>query len=465
MIVLDSTVVYVALPVIQRELHFSQSSLAWVINAYLLTFGGLLLLAGRLGDLIGRTRLFLVGLGTFALSSLACGLAPSADVLVGARFVQGVSAAMVAAMVLGIISPMFPGTHEKTLALSIFAFVTIGGASLGLVIGGVVTELLNWHWIFFINVPIGACALVFGRRLLENHAGLGIREGADLLGALLVTGAPMLAVYGVINAGSSSWGSTSTIAPLIGSVVVAGGFIVVERRVRTPLIPLRIFRHRNLAAATIVRTLFAAGGWGFTFLGALYLEHARGYSPLRTGLAFLPNTAISGVISLAFVPWVARRVNLKTLVITGLTFDTVALLAMSHDVVYSGFVAGVLPTMLLFGIGSGLLIMPTVLISMSDVAPSDAGLASGLVNVSPQLGSSIGVAILATVSASRTAHLIAQHDAAKSALTSGYRVGFLVAAGFMTTSLICATFLLRARQPNAGAKRSEDIGQKSLAPH
>jgi EmrB/QacA subfamily drug resistance transporter len=452
MITLDTTVVNVALPVIQRELHFSQSSLAWVVNAYLLTFGGLLLLAGRLGDLIGRKHVFLVGLGAFALSSLLCGLAPTAGVLVAARFFQGVSAAMVASMVLGIISPMFSERRERAMALSVFAFVAIGGLSLGLVLGGIVTDLLNWHWIFFINVPIGLGVLILGRRLLANHPGLGIREGADVLGTLLVTTAPMLAVYGVINAGSSNWSSVSTLAPLAGSLFLGGAFIAVEAWARTPLIPLRIFRHRNLVAATILRTVFQPGGFGFIFLGVLYLEHVLGYSPLRTGLAFLPYTGIMGFVSLGLIPRLVRLVDLKTLVVSGLVLITAGLLALDRISVHTGFVAGILPTMLLMGTGFGLCFMPSVSIAMSDVAESDSGVASGLTNVAVQLGGSLGIATLATISASRTTHLLADHEAIRFALTGGYRIGFLVAAGCTTTSLVIAIFLLRSHRANPVAE-------------
>jgi len=447
MIVLDATVVNVALPVIQRELHFSQSSLAWVVNAYLLTFGGLLLLAGRLGDLIGRTQVLLVGLGAFALSSLLCGLAPSAAVLVVARFVQGMSAAMIASMVLGIIAPMFPEPRERTLAFSIFAFVAMAGASIGLVLGGVITELLSWHWIFFINVPIGIGALVLARRLISAHSGLGLGEGADIVGAFLVTGVPVLAVYGLINAGSSSWGSATTIAALAGSVAVAGAFVAVEARARTPLIPLRIFRHRNLVGAAVIRTLFPMGGFGLFFLGALYFEHVLGYSPLRTGLAFLPMSATNGFISLALIPWLVRRVRMKTLVVTGFLLVTTALVVMSRVSVHTGFVAGILPTMLLFGTGAGLVFMPSVSIAMSDLAAHEAGVASGLANVAIQLGASIGVAAFATISASRTTHLLAEHEALRSALTGGYRVSFLVAAGCTATGMLASIVLLPRRLP------------------
>jgi EmrB/QacA subfamily drug resistance transporter len=461
MIVLDSTIVYVALPIIQHELHFSQSSLAWVVNAYLLTFGGLLMLAGRLGDLVGRKQVFLVGLGAFVVSSLLCGLAPTADVLVGARFVQGASAAMVSAMVLGIISPMFPEPRARTMALSIYAFVAVLGGALGLVLGGIVTEALSWHWIFFVNVPIGLAALLVVRRLLATDAGLGIRAGADILGALLVTGAPMLLVYGVINAGVSSWGSGETIASLAGSLLLACVFVVVEARARTPLIPLRIFRHRNLVAATIIRSVYTLGGPGFIFLGALYMAHVLGYSPLRTGLAFLPLSVIIGFISLAFIPWLVHRVRLRTLVIVGLLIVTAGLLGMARISVHTGFLAGILPPMILIAVGNALVFMPSVSIAMSDVPASETGLASGITNVAPQLGSSLGIAVLATISASRTTGLVAQGQDVSSALVAGYRLAFLVAAGLTAACVIVPVVMLRPRLPISAADAAPGVPRTS----
>jgi len=349
MIALDATVVNVALPSIQRELHFSQASLAWVINGYLLTFGGLLLLAGRIGDLLGRTEVFLIGLGAFVVSSVLCGLAPSAGVLVLARFVQGAGAAMVAAMVLGIIAPMFPRPRERTTALSIFAFVAVGGQVLGLVLGGTLTQVLSWHWIFFINVPFGAAALVLATRLLPRRPGLGIRAGADLLGALLVTSAPVLAVYGLINAGDRGWTSIPTLATLFGSVILAVLFVQVERRVATPLVPLSIFRHHGLVTSTVIRSLFPMGGFSFQFLGVLYLQKVLGYSPLKTGLAYLPSSLTTGFLSLFLLPWLIRRFGMRALILSGLVVITIGLLTFAPVPPHGTFLVNVLPAMLLTG--------------------------------------------------------------------------------------------------------------------
>lgn len=449
MIALDATVVNVALPSIQRELHFSQASLAWVVNGYLLTFGGLLLLAGRVGDLLGRTQVFLIGLATFVVSSVLCGLAPSAGVLVMARFVQGSGAAMVAAMVLGIITPMFPRPRERTTALSVFAFVAVGGQTLGLVLGGALTQGLSWHWIFFINVPVGATALVLSSRLLPRRPGLGIDAGADLLGALLVTCAPVLAVYGLINAGDHGWGSTTTLATLLGSLVLAGAFVRVERRVPTPLVPLSIFRHRGLVNSTIIRSLFPMGGFSFQFLGVLYLQKVLGYDPLQTGLAFLPGSVTTGIISLLFLRRLIQRFGMRALILTGLVGITAGLLAFAPVPPHGHFFVNVLPAMLLTGAGFGIVFMPSVAIGMADVDPSETGLASGLTNVAPQIGASIAIAALAGLSAARTSHLLARHEAERLALSAGYRLGIIVGAGCTTAALaVAALLLLRWRQPS-----------------
>jgi EmrB/QacA subfamily drug resistance transporter len=452
MIAVDATVVNVALPTIQRDLHFSQASLAWVVNAYLLSFGGLLLLAGRLGDLLGRTRVFLAGLGAFVASSMLCGLAPSADVLVAARFVQGASAAMVSAMALGIIVPMFPVAHQRTRALSVLAFVVIGGASLGLVMGGVITEVFGWHWIFFINVPVGMAALILGIRFIEDQPGIGVGAGADLAGAVLVTGAPMLAVYALVTAASDGWDSSQTIGALMGSLVLVGLFVAVEARVKTPLVPLGIFRHPNLVGATVVRLLFPVGAFGYNFLGVLYFQHVLGYSPLVTGLAFLPSSTITGIFSLALTPSLLERFGAKVLVVAGLGLVTAGLLVFAPLPLDARYPVNVLPTMILTGAGFGLLFMPTVQIAMSEVAPEESGLASGLVNVAAQVGAAIGVAALATISLSRTQRLLAGHHSVPVALTGGYRLGLLIAAGCTTASLVAAIALLPPRQVRAHAR-------------
>jgi MFS family permease len=340
---------------------------------------------------------------------------------------------------------MFPEPRDRTTALSVFAFVAIGGATLGLVLGGVITDLLSWHWIFFINVPVGAATLILGKRLIEDQPGIGIGQGADIAGALLVTTAPMLTVYALVNAATAGWASPLTVGPLVGALVVVGLFVVVERRVQAPLVPLRIFRHRNLVSATVVRALFPMGGFGFNFIGALYFQHVLGYSALGTGLAFLPSSALTGFFCLALTPGLARRFGPKALVVTGVALVTVGLLAFAPVPVNAKYVTDILPTMILTGAGFGLLFMPSVSIAMSDVAPSEAGLASGLTNVAVQLGAAIGVAAMATVSTARTRQLLSEHKPVPVALTGGYRLALLVAAGCTTMSLLAAITLLRSR--------------------
>jgi EmrB/QacA subfamily drug resistance transporter len=463
MIVLDATAVNVALPAIQHELHFSQASLAWVVNAYLLTFGGLLMLAGRLGDLLGRKGIFLAGVAAFSATSMLCGLSPNSSVLVGARFLQGATAAMVAAMVLAIISPMFPRPREKTLALSVFAFVSTGGGSLGLLVGGVLTDLLSWHWIFFVNVPLGVAALVIGRRLIEREPGIGLAAGADLLGALLVTGAPALAVYGIVNAGNTSWGSATTVAALGGSLVLALLFLVVESHVATPLIPPRILRNRELASAALVRVLFPVGGFGLNFTGVLYLQHVLGYSPLRTGVAFLPLTTSTGLVSLAITPRLTLRLGLKIPTLVGLALLTIGLLAMTRISDHASYFRDVFPSLILNGIGFGLIIMPTITMVMSAVAPSDSGVASGVSNVSVQIGAALGVAAMATVAASHTAGLVARHHYPPQALTDGYRLAFLVGAGCTALSLLLASLLLDSGRVETGHQPAPEASAELVA--
>lgn len=462
MVVLDSTVVNVALPTIQRDLHFSQASLAWVVNSYLITFGGLLLFGGRLGDLVGRKRLFLVGLAAFSMTSMLCGISPNAGLLVAARFLQGASAALMSSMVLGTLSPMFPDPRQRTKALSIFAAVTMGGVALGLPLGGVLTELLSWHWIFFINVPIGLTALFLSARLIDSHAGLGIRAGADIVGALLVTIAPMLVVYALIGTNTDGWGSPHTLLLFFGALGLVVVFMVVESRVRTPLIPLHIFRHRNLMTANVVRFVFPMGAFSLNFLGSQFLQHVVGYSPIRTGLAFLPNSLAIAVVSLVLVPTLMWRTGPKPLILAGLLLISGSLVLFAQTPVDAHYVANILPITLLLGMGIGLVFTTTVGVALSDVAPTEAGLASGLTNVSVQIGTSIGVAFLASISASRAAHLLAQGIDRRDALAGGFHLGFLIAAGLPLVSLIIAAVLIRSRRPEHEVDRSEMAAAEAM---
>jgi len=456
MVVLDGTVVNVALPTIQRELHFSPSSLAWIVNGYLITFGGLLLLGGRLGDLIGRKRVFLIGLTAFVATSMLCGLSNTGGELVGARFLQGMAAALMSSMVLGTLSQMFPDRKERTRALSVFAVVTMAGSALGLPLGGTLTELLSWHWIFFINVPIGIAALILSARLLDQHVGLGIRSGADVLGALLVTSVPMLTVYALIGTSSRGWASAQTILLFAAAVSLVAFFIVIESRVRTPLIPLRVFRNRSLVSANVVRLLFPIGAFGINFIGTQFLQHAVGYSPLRSGLSFLPTSVSIAVVSLVAVPSLIRRFGPKPLVLAGLLLMTAGLALLSQAPAQHVYFAHFLPSTLIIGAGFGLVFTPTVGIALSDVVPDEAGLFSGVTNVSAQIGGSIGVALLASVAAGRTAHLLAHGATTRAALVDGFHLGYLVAGMFTFLAFLVAAVLLqsggRGMDPDAIAR-------------
>jgi EmrB/QacA subfamily drug resistance transporter len=449
MVALDGTVVNVALPTIQRELNFSHASLAWIVNGYLITFGGLLLLAGRLGDLIGRKRLFLIGVAAFSIFSVLCGASQSAGMLIAARFLQGGSAALMASMVLGMLSPMFPISKERTRALSIFAAVTLCGASLGLPLGGALIEL-SWHWIFLINFPIGVATFIMSARFLEPHTGLGIRAGADVFGALFVTTAPMLTVYALIGTATVGWGSVQTILLFAAAIAAAILFIVSESRAKTPLIPLRIFRNRNLTVATVIRFVYPMGAFGTNFIGPQFLQYVLGYSPLRTGLAFLPNSVAIGLISLVAVPYLATRISPKVTILAGLTVMIAALLQFSLIPVHGSYAGRILPALICTGFGFGLVFTPTVGITLSNIASEHSGLASGLANVSLQMGGSIGVALLASVSASRTTHLLARGSTAPEALAGGYHFGFQVAAACSTIALIIAAVLLRPGRSGTG---------------
>jgi EmrB/QacA subfamily drug resistance transporter len=447
MIVLDVTVVNVALPTIQRELHFSQASLAWVVNAYLLTFGGLMLLAGRMGDLVGRKRIFVAGMGAFTVASLLCGLANSEPLLIAARFVQGAAAAFMASMILGIIVTVFTESRERGIAMSVFAFVASSGGAIGLLVGGLLTEALSWHWIFFINIPIGVIALLFGVILIEEAPGIGFQRGVDWLGAVLAVAAPTIAVYTIVKANEWGWGSLHTIGFAVLTLALLAAFLLTEAKVRNPLMPLRIFESRTRSVANGVRALFAVGMFGAFFMGALYLQHVLGYSAIMTGLAFMPLNIMIGLFSLGITARIMRRVGLKATFIPGLMLAGAALLLFSRMPVHGEYIADVLPPMLVFGLGAGLAFAPGVSLAMADAGPTEAGVASGLANVTLQLGAALGLAVLASVSESRTGHLLAGGDGVRAALTGGYHLAFLIGAACLATGVALAATLLRPTRP------------------
>jgi EmrB/QacA subfamily drug resistance transporter len=439
MIVLDATVVNVALPSIQTDLGFSTSSLAWVVNAYLIAFGGLLLMAGRLGDLVGRRSIFLAGLVLFTSASLLCGLAQSQELLIGARFVQGIGGAMTSAVILGMIVTMFPQPREQAKAIGVYAFVASAGGAVGLLAGGVITQSINWHWIFFVNLPIGLAVALLAGRLLERDRGSGFGEGADVPGAVLITSALMLGVYTIVKpAAEDGWGAGRTLALGGVSLALLVAFLVRESTTRNPLVPLRIFRSRNVALANLIQVLSVAGMFGMFFLGALYLRRVLGYDALQIGLAFLPVTIGMAVLSIRYSERLVTRFGARKTILPGLVMIMVSLVLFALAPVHSKYLTGVLPSMLLLGLGAGTCFPALMGLAMSGATPQDAGLASGLVNTTAQVGGALGLAVLATLSASRSAHLSAAGRASAEALTGGYHLAFWIAAGLVLAAIVVA---------------------------
>jgi EmrB/QacA subfamily drug resistance transporter len=446
MIVLDVTIVGVALPSIRTDLGFSESSLAWVVNAYLITFGGFLLLGGRLGDLFGHRRLFLIGISLFTLASLACGIATTQEFLVTARAIQGLGGAIVSAVALSLVIRLFTEPTERAKAMGVFGFVASGGGSLGVLLGGILTDTLDWHWIFLVNVPIGVAVVVLSLRLLPAGHGPTADSRLDVAGAITVTSSLMLAVYAIVNGNEVGWGTVRTLGLLGAAAVLFIAFLLIEARVPSPLVPLGLFRLRNLAFSNIVGVLWAAAMFAWFFLSALYLQLVLGYSPLEVGLAFLPGNLIMGVLSLGVSARLVMRFGIRPPLATGLGLAALGLLLFARAPVDGNFVVDVLPSMVLLGIGAGIAFNPVLLAAMSDVDPSDAGLASGIVNTSFMMGGALGLAVLASLAASRTETLRASGDDPLVALTGGYHAAFLVGAIFAAGAAAIGAVFLRTRE-------------------
>jgi len=428
MIVLDTTIVNVALPSIRTDLGFTETSLAWVVNGYLLTFGGFLLLGGRLGDLFGHRRLFLAGIALFTLASLSCGLAGSQEMLVVARAVQGLGGAVVSAVALSLIMTMFTEAADRAKAMGIFGFVSAGGGSIGVLLGGVLTDALSWHWIFLVNLPIGVAVYALSRMLLPaSPAGAGPRR-IDVGGAVSVTAASMLAVYAIVNGNAAGWTSLRTLGLLGGAAALAVVFLALEGRVRSPLVPLGIVRQRSVATANVVGVLWSAAMFAWFFLSALYLQRVLGYSAFEVGLAFLPTTLIMGGLSVGLSAKLVVRFGIRGPLAAGLLLSSGGLVLFARAPVGGSFARDVLPSMVLLGLGAGMSFNPLLLAAMSDVAPSEAGLASGVVNTSFMMGGAIGLAVLASLAAAHTGDLVASGQDAVAALNGGYHVAFLAGA-------------------------------------
>ncbi len=464
MIVLDGTIVNVALPSIQEDLHFSQANLAWVVNAYLIPFGGLLLLAGRLGDLLGQRRVFIVGLAIFTVASALCAASPDQGVLIGARFVQGIGGALSSAVILAMIVRMFTAPNEQAKAIGVYGFVASAGGSIGLLLGGVLTQAISWHFIFVINLPIGVLVGWLALRLVDNPDGLGMQEGADFPGAALVTVALMLGVFTILQITEWGWIDPRTIAGLLLSLALLLAFLRRQGRVANPLMPLRLFRSRNVVGANSVQALLVAGMFGMFFLGALYLQKVLHYSALEVGLAFLPTTVVMGGLSLGLSEKLLMRFGPRNILIPGFTMVTIALLLFARTPVDGDYVTDLLPPFLLIGIGIGTSFPGIMTLAMSGATPQDAGLASGLVNTSMQVGGAVGLAVLATLSTERTENLKAAGHSAASALTSGYHLAYLVGAGLAFCSVLIAIFVLKQPEPVEHGAGPEGSVEGTAAP-
>jgi EmrB/QacA subfamily drug resistance transporter len=465
MIVLDTTIVTVALPSIRADLGFSETSLVWVVNAYLLTFGGFLLLGGRLGDLFGHRRLFLLGLALFTLASLACGLAHSQALLVVARAVQGLGGAVVSAVALSLIMNLFTEPAKRAKAMGIYGFVCAGGGSLGELLGGVLTDLLSWHWVFLVNLPIGVATYALCLGLLPNCPGPAGGERLDIAGAVTVTCSLMLAVYAIVNGNEAGWTSAWTAGRLAAAAALLVLFFAIEARARSPLMPLGLFRLRNVATANIVGVLWAAAMFAWFFISAQYLQLVLGYRPLQVGLAFLPADFIMAVFSVGVSARLVIRFGLRRPLAAGLLLAAAGLALFALAPVEGTFFAHVLPGMVLLGLGAGMAFNPVLLAAMSDVPPSESGLASGMVNTSFMMGGALGLAVLASLAAARTEHLLASGINAIVALNEGYRLAFLLGAVFAVAAALLGAALIRTRQqsPAGDDEQPNDAGELQKA--
>jgi len=443
MIVLDVTIVGVALPSIQDDLGFSDEELAWVVNAYLITFGGFLLLGGRLGDLFGHQRLFLLGIALFTAASTACGLATSQELLVGARAVQGLGAAVVSAVALSLMMTLFTEPGERAKAMGIFGFVASGGGSLGVLLGGVLTDVLNWHWIFLVNVPVGIAVVVLTTLLIPAARVPTAAQRLDIAGALTVTLSLMIAVFAIVNGNEVGWLTARTLGLLVGAGALLAVFVALESRVASPLVPLRLFRLRNIAVSNVVGVLWAGAMFAWFFLSALYLQLVLGYSPLQVGLAFLPGNLVMGALSIGLSAKLVMRFGIRPPLAAGLLIAALGLLLFARAPVDGNFLVDVLPAMILLGLGAGMAFNPVLLAAMSDVEPHEAGLASGVVNTSFMMGGALGLAVLASLAASRTDNLLSSGGSELAALTGGYHAAFLVGALFAVAAAAIGGLLLR----------------------
>ena len=453
LIVVDMTIVNVALPSIQRDMGFTQSGLAWVINAYLIAFGGFLLLAGRLGDLFGRKRIYLIGLGIFIVASVLCGLSFDQRILVAARFVQGIGGAVSAAVILAMIVTLFPKQDELAKAFGIFSFIASAGAAIGLLAGGLITQAVSWHWIFFVNLPIGLVTAVVSARLLASDRGTGAGKGADVLGAALITVALMLGVYTIVESSNYGLGSLHTLGFGGVAIVLLAAFIVRQALARNPILPLRIFASRKLSAANIVQALMSAAFLGFFFVASLDLQRVLGYGPMEIGLGFLPVAVVMGLFSVRFSALLINRFGPLAVLVSGQIVSVVAFTILGFGPINENYVVHLMVPLALLGLGGGLSFPALTIIAMADARPSDAGLASGVLNTTGQVGGALGLAVLATLAGARTLNLIHDGAGTTAALAGGYHLAWLVGAATVLITLVLTLSLLR------GSRSAEMEGQ------
>ena len=463
MIVLDVTIVNVALPSIQRDLHFSQSNLTWVVDAFLVTFGSLLLLAGRLGDLAGRKRVFLAGLTVFTAASLVCGVAPSQGVLIAARAVQGVGAAAQASVILAIIITEFPIPSERARAMSAYVFVSVAGGSLGLLAGGILTQALSWHWVFFVNLPIGLATFALGQRFIRADSGLGLEHGVDWIGSFLVTASLMGFIYAIVQATTYGWVSTQVLG--VGAVagLLMAAFVALESRIENPIMPMRILRLQGLIKASLVRGFLVTGMYSTFFLGSLYLEHVRHYSAVQTGAAFLPWTLTVAVLSRGITARLVNRFGPFPVLLAGMASAVVGLLLFSSVGPDTSFFPTIFFASFAVGLGIGNAFMPLLTMAMADVPAADSGLGSGITNVSQQISGALGLAVLSTIAANRTKGLLSAHQGATTSLIGGYHLAFLIGAATITAGIVLAVALLRPRGAESALQLAHDSAADDAA--
>lgn len=441
---LDQTIVNIALPTMQRDLHIPQASLAWVIDAYLITFGGALLVAGRLGDLIGRKKVFLSGVTIFTLASVACGLANIEAILISARFVQGFGAALSASVILAMIVAEFPVPSERTKAMSAYVLVAVGGSSLGLLLGGVLTQALSWHWIFFINVPIGVATVIAGMLFLDDNPGLGIKAGVDVGGAVLSTGGLMLAIYAIVTSTQYGWRSAHTLEFGAAAVVVLMAFFILESRLAHPLIPLRLLRAKGLGPSSLARGLAIVGLFSTLFIGVQLLQRVLHFSAVRTGIAFLPQALAVTVMSLGLTAWIVRRLGPKVTALFGLVLALVGLVPFATSNSSTSYFPQLFFGLVLIGLGAGIAFTPLFTLSLANIPPAEAGIGSGVVNLTQQVSGAIAVAVLGVASSARSSSLLAHGESTANALAGGFRLAFIIAASCVAVAIVVTTALVHS---------------------